>query len=234
LPSQNPSVLHVPAPLSAHCPSGSCPAGTSVQLPALPATAQDLHVPVHIVLQQAPCWQMPELQSSALAHGPPSGRLPQLPLLHEFGAVQSASVVQVMRHLPSEAQTYGSHGWPEVGVQVPPPLHRHASVIVDPVHDGSLQMTPAGYFRHAPAPSQTPSVPHEVMPWSSHSLRGSVPTSAGRHVPRLPWDAQVWQPSVQAVLQQTPSMQKPLWQSAFTEQDLPSGSRTAVPPPSPP
>src|SRR5262249_32535636 len=79
LPSQVPSVLQVDAPLSAHWPRGSWPAGTSVQLPSLPGTAQLLQVPVQVVLQQTPCWQMPELQSSVLAHLPPSGRLPQLP-----------------------------------------------------------------------------------------------------------------------------------------------------------
>jgi hypothetical protein len=105
LPSQNPSVPQVEAPLSAHWPSGSCPDGTSVQVPALPGTAHDLHVPLHVVAQHAPCWQMPLLQSSGPAHAPPSGRLPQLPLLQEFGDVQSASAVQAGRHLPSPPHT---------------------------------------------------------------------------------------------------------------------------------
>jgi hypothetical protein len=59
-----------------------------------------LHVPVQAVLQQTPWAQMPELQSSGPAHFPPSGRLPQLPLLHEFGGVQSASTLQVVLHAP--------------------------------------------------------------------------------------------------------------------------------------
>ena len=190
LPSQVPSVLQVEAPLSAHWPRGSWPAGTSVQLPSLPGTAQLLQVPVQVVLQQAPCWQMPELQSSGPAHLPPSGRLPQLPLLQELGGVQSASAVQLVLHAPVP-HTKGSHGCPAVGVHRPAPSQRNASVMVEPEHDGSLQTTPAGYFRHAPAPLQTPSVPHEETPWSAHSSRGSVPTSAGRQVPRLPCEAHV-------------------------------------------
>ena len=82
-------------------PSGSSPAGTSVQVPALPATAHDLQVPVQAVMQQTPWAQMPELQSSSIAHVPPSGRLPQLPALQVFGAVQSPSTEQVIMHFSS-------------------------------------------------------------------------------------------------------------------------------------
>jgi hypothetical protein len=76
-----------------------------VQVPALSATAHDRHVPRQVVEQQTPCAQMPELQSSLVAQMPPSGRLPQLPLLHELGGVQSASLLQVTMHLSSVPQT---------------------------------------------------------------------------------------------------------------------------------
>jgi hypothetical protein len=99
-PSHEPLVPQV-EPWSAHWPSGSSPAGTLVQVPALPETAHDWHMPVQVVWQQTPCAQIPELQSSLVAQVPPSGRLPQLPPLHEFGAVQSASTVHASRHLSS-------------------------------------------------------------------------------------------------------------------------------------
>jgi hypothetical protein len=70
-------------------------------------------------------------------------------------------------------------------------------------------MTPAEYFSQAPVPSQTPSVPHAATPWSSQLWRGSVPTSAGRHVPGLSGLTQVRQMPSQASLQQTPSAQNP-------------------------
>jgi hypothetical protein len=159
--------------------------------PSLPGTAQDLQRPAQASLQQTPCWQIPELQSSGPPHFPPNDRLPQILLLHEFGAVHSASTEQVSRHFPSVPHMKGSQGCPVVGMQAPVVLQRKANVIVAPTHDGCLHTKPTGYFRQAPAPSQAPSLPHEAIPSSSHSFRGSLPTSAGRQVPRLPCAAQV-------------------------------------------
>ena len=79
----------------------------------------------------------------------------------------------------------GSQGWPVVGAHAPA-LHRYASVIVEPLHEGGRQTTPGGYRRQAPAPSQTPSRPQLAIPSSGQSSRGSLPTSAGRQVPSLP------------------------------------------------
>jgi hypothetical protein len=99
-------VLQDIAPLSEHCPSGSIPAGTLMQLPALPpGSPQDLQLPVQVVAQQAPCAQIPELQSTSIAQLAPIGFLPQLPLLQVVGAMQSASTVQVVLHWPVAPQT---------------------------------------------------------------------------------------------------------------------------------
>jgi hypothetical protein len=81
---------------------------------------------------------------------------------------------------------------------------------VEPAHDAAAQVTPCAYFRQAPAPSQAPSRPHVATPSSGHSLRGSVPTSAGVHIPRLPTAAQVMHVPAHAELQHTPSTQNPL------------------------
>ena len=75
-----------------------------MQAPWLPGNAHDLQVPVQVVLQQTPCWQMPELQSSFVAQVPPSERLPQLPLLQMLGDVQSALVVHVVPHVAAVPQ----------------------------------------------------------------------------------------------------------------------------------
>jgi hypothetical protein len=99
-PSQVPSVPHAPGPPSAHWPSGSLPAGTLVQVPRLPGTAQDRQLPVHMVAQQTPCWQNPALQSASLPQVPPGGARPQLLFVHTLPGLQSALVLQVVRHWP--------------------------------------------------------------------------------------------------------------------------------------
>jgi hypothetical protein len=59
-----------------------------------------------------------------------------------------------------------------------------------------------------PAPSQVPSVPHELACWSVQSFRGSaLPAGLEAQVPSEVDSAQLWQAPVQAELQQTPSTQ---------------------------
>jgi hypothetical protein len=102
MPLHCPSSPHVLA--SAHWPSGSIPSGMLRQVPSLPDTAQDLQVPSQAVMQHLPCAQFVELHSASAPQLAPSGFLPQLPLAQVFGETQSASVVQVVRHvLPSGA-----------------------------------------------------------------------------------------------------------------------------------
>jgi hypothetical protein len=82
---QAPAPLHMPsspqvdAPASLHWPSGSMPSGTFLQVPSLPATAQDLHVPEQAAMQQRPCAQIVEKHSSSTPQGAPIGFFPQLP-----------------------------------------------------------------------------------------------------------------------------------------------------------
>ena len=84
-PSQVPSVPQLAAPVSAHWFSGSWRSGTLVQAPSLPGSAHDRQVPVQVVLQQTPCWQMPELQSSPTAQVPPSGALAAAAVVADVG-----------------------------------------------------------------------------------------------------------------------------------------------------
>jgi hypothetical protein len=76
-------------------------------------------------------------------------------------------------------------------------------------------------LRQAPAPSQKPSLPQVEAAVAVQSLRGLVPGAAGVHCPTVPTAAQVWQVPPQALLQQTPSTQKPLPQSPAATHAVP-------------
>ena len=98
MPSQNPSVPQPALALSAHWSSGSCPAGTLVQTPALSPMPQERQRPLQAVMQQVPWAQMPELQSVSAPQLAPIGFLPQLPFRQVAPVAQSLSAVQVVLH----------------------------------------------------------------------------------------------------------------------------------------
>jgi hypothetical protein len=105
LPSQDPSVPQLAAPLSAHWFNGSCPSATSVQVPAVPARLHDRHAPVHALRQHAPCSQNPLAHSVADPQLAPFDFLPQLVPLHTLGATHWVSAEQLVRQLPPVPQT---------------------------------------------------------------------------------------------------------------------------------
>ena len=91
-----------------------------------------------------------------------------------------------------------------------------------PVHEGAMHWVSAAYFSQPPKPSHLPVVPHDGVPWSLQTVRGSgTPSSIGQQVPRRPGCAHETQPPEQATLQQTPSAQKPDAQSLPTLQVAP-------------
>jgi hypothetical protein len=67
------------------------------------------------------------------------------------------------------------------------------------------------YLRHAPCPSQVPSLPHVATADFAHvaSERGGRPAGTNEHVPIEPLTSQRLHVSPHAVSQQTPSTQKP-------------------------
>ena len=148
-------------------------------------------MPSHLVAQQVPCAQMPELQSALAAQLAPIGRLPQLSLTQLAPDAQSALTAHVVAQAPLAPQRNGPQSSDGVVRHVPSPSQRPANVSVSPAQPASRQVTPRAYFSQAPAPSQNPSVPQLPGPLSSQSLRGSVPISAAVHVPRLPAAAHV-------------------------------------------
>jgi hypothetical protein len=96
LPSQNPVVPQVAAAWGTHWLAGSVPpAATAVQVPALPVSAQDMHVDAQVVEQQTPCAQIPVLHSVAVAQAAPVDFSPHDPPRQTAGAAQSALEMQV-------------------------------------------------------------------------------------------------------------------------------------------
>jgi hypothetical protein len=155
-PSQVPSVPQVAAVWSAHWPSGSAPEGTLVQAPGLSCSAHDLHVPEHAVEQQTPCAQIPELHWSSPPHTAPIGFLPQLPPTQVLGAMQSASVVHVVRHWPLVSHWNGAQVVLLAPMHAPMPSQRPADISMVPEQPGFWQTVPAEYFSQAPVPSHRP------------------------------------------------------------------------------
>jgi hypothetical protein len=92
-----PSLPHVEAAATGHCDatSGGSPAAIGVQVPTLPASEHDMHVPVQAVLQQTLFTQWPDAQSESSPDEqvPPIGILPQLMLTQVLPVVQSLAVV---------------------------------------------------------------------------------------------------------------------------------------------
>lgn len=77
--------------------------------------------------------------------------------------MQSTSATHVVLQAPAP-HTNGAQPDVEPGTHVPDPL-QVAAVVCDPlVQDAAVHTVPATYLRHAPAPSHTPSVPHEAAP----------------------------------------------------------------------
>ena len=228
---QAPMPLHIPsspqvaAVSSAQCPCRSWPSGTLRQVPSLPATAHDRHVPVQTVPQHLPCAQNVELHSSLLPQVAPIGFLPQLPATQLLGATQSASDVHVVRQvLPSGAHWNGVQG--SVVAPEQPPALSHVPVVVrmNPRQASAAHTTPALPLKraHAPVPSHTPVVPQVVAASVGQRSPGSVPWNAGRHVPSVPGFTQVKQARLQPSLQQTPSTHWPEPHSVELAQESPS------------
>ena len=113
-----------------------------MQVPSVPASAQDLQVAVHALAQQMFCAQMPLAQSPAAVQATPLGRLVQTPPEQTFGATQSVSTVQVALHAPVP-HTNGSHIDVVAVWQVPAPSQVRPDVSVEPVHVAAAQLVPA-------------------------------------------------------------------------------------------
>jgi hypothetical protein len=203
-----PSVPQVVDPLVVHwlVGLGAVPFATLLHVPTLPATAHDLHVPAQAWLQQNPCAQKPESHSVAARHAAPIGFSVQMPALQMLGETQSPSAVQLVRHaVPAALHVYLPHDAVVAAAQAPAPSHRRCDVEVDPVQVAAAHDVPLMYLRHAPAPSQVPSLPQVDAAAIGHceATSGALPAAIGEQVPGLAASVQDRQVPVQAVLQQT-------------------------------
>lgn len=92
----------------------------------------------------------------------------------------------------------------------------------------SLQAVPLGAIVwQAPLPLHMPVAPQAVVVAAQRPFGSAAPAATGEQVPTLPPTLQLWQvpaaASVQAVLQQTPSVQLPLAHWVPAEQAAPLG-----------
>ena len=141
-PSQNPSVPQPAAPLSAHWPRGSAPAATSVQVPAVPARAQDRQAPRHPLAQQTPCSQKPEPHSVAAAQAVPAAFFLHVPPIQKLSVTHCALVVQVVGQVPPVPHRNGEQERIGAIPQVPVPSQRRVPDSVVPLQVAAPQMVP--------------------------------------------------------------------------------------------
>jgi hypothetical protein len=216
-PSQVPVCPQEAGPRSRHIPWGSSPpSSTGQHVPRRPVWLQLTHAPWQPMLQQTPSVQNPDAQSAFLLQTAPRGFGPQLPFTHETPATQSTSERQVTTQARVvRSQLNGAQIVAGPGLQRPRPSQTLTSTTAASAHAPALHTVPSTYMRQAPLPSQVPSSPQLDMADAAQSAaaRGAPPAGTAVQMPGDPWTLHAMQVPVQAVLQQTPSTQKPLWQS---------------------
>jgi hypothetical protein len=135
-------------------------------------------------------------------------------------ATQSPSFVQVVRHDGLVvSHTNGLQPLVAAIRQAPWPSQLAGKLSVDPIQLWARQPVAADQGRHAPAPSQVPSFeqsPADAALATQRPFGSEPPAATGRHKPTLPGTLQLRHrpvapgASLQAELQQTPSVQNPL------------------------
>jgi hypothetical protein len=136
--------------------------------------------------------------------------------------LQSASELQLVLQLVALAlHWYAPQELGTPGAQVPAPLQVGTGLNAPFAQAATPQVVPEAHLRQAPAPSQLPSCPQDVVGSAAQPFRTSVPDTAGAHSPTVPTPLQVMHVPVQALWQQTPSTQKPLWQSPVAAHSVP-------------
>ena len=166
----------VAAPWSVHWFSGSCPAGTDVHVPSVPASAHDAQVPVQAVAQQTPCAQKLCAQSLAIVQAWPSASLPQLPLTQLFVDTQSVLAVQVVLQVGvAVSHRYGSHSEVVTVRQTPAPSQVRCGVSVDPT-----QVAGRALRGRRPEAARAGAVAHAVRPARRRRRRRALRGGRGR------------------------------------------------------
>jgi hypothetical protein len=216
--------------------------------------------PPHAESQHTPSTQKPDWQPSAFVHAMPPPELLELlelellelellepvllellelvwahvPVVHVYPDTQSADEAHGLVHAPAE-HWYGAQLVP-LGLlpQLPWPLQMDP-IRTSPWHVITPHGVPCGQSWHAPPPLHAPLSPQVDMADAVQSPSGFRPAATGPQVPSVPWPffaaVHARQRPVQALLQHTPSTQKPDWQSAEAEHATPlaAGTTHALP-----
>ena len=204
---------------------------TGLHMPPMPATLHDWQFPQLAEAQQTPSVQLPLPHSAPPEQSWPRRLRPQDPALQTFPGAQSTSAPQAAwQVVPLHA--YAPQDCVTGGRQLPAPSQVRASVAVvpDAGQVGGAHWVPAAYSWQLPAPSQKPVFPQVVAPAAVHWPFGSMPSAGtGLQVPGVPTSAHDVQLPLQAVMQQTPWAQNPLWQSPGAAQLAPGGRKPHEP-----
>ena len=163
----------------------------------------------------------------------PFGLRPQLPATHLVLGAQSESEAQVpTQALVLLSQLNGAQMIEGPEVQFPVPSQTRMPPTAAPLQVPAWQTVPSSYVRQPPLPSQVPSSPQDEEGLVGQTLAalGGTPAATNEQTPGADGVLQDLQFSVQALLQQTPSTQKSLVQSALQPQAAPLVLRA---PPSP-
>ncbi len=225
IPSQRPVCPQLAEALVAQIPWGSGSfTAIGQQVPIRPLWSQLTQAPVHATLQQNPSAQKFDAHCEPAVQTAPTGLGPQLPFTHLTPPAQSLSDAQVATQAfvlgsqPNGAQMVAG---PEV--QEPWPSQTRVFLTAAPSQVPGAQVVPARVLRQAPLPSQVPSSPQletsEIGQLAAR--RGATPAGTSPQTPGEPGVLQALQVSVQALLQQRPSTQKPLAQSPGQAQARP-------------
>jgi len=212
-PSHEPVMPQVAGACTWQTPCGSAPP-TSIgqQLPPRPCWLQLTHGPLQATLQQRPSVQNADLHSLSFVQTAPFGLGPQLPFTQAMPAAQSVLALQVVAHvLVAASHPNGTQIVAGPALQRPSPSQTSTSLTEAPLQVPGLHTVPAGCLRQCPCPSQVPSRPQVDAGVASQAPESSAaPFATNEQMPGELGALQVLQVSLQAVVQQTPSAQKPL------------------------
>jgi len=102
------------------------------------------------------------------------------------------------------------------------------------LHDGDAQIVVSSQLWHAPLPSQVPSLAQLAFVSGPHvgcPVSGDCPPGRGEHVPALPGTLHALHALAHAVMQQTPSTQRPELHALAPLQGAPFAWAVACPSP---
>jgi hypothetical protein len=175
------------------------------------------HGPSQALSQQTPLAQKPLAHSAFTEQGMTSEWRKHDPFTQGSPPSHCASLSQVLKQFPvAGLHAKGEQYIPGPVTHAPMPLQTEAGVRTPSEHDPAAQVVPREYRSQPPVPSHRPVCPQvEAMSLRQMPLGSGVPVATGVQVPTLRTRLQLTHGPSQALVQQTPSTQKPLAQSSL-------------------